>query len=132
MVIIKGIRLLTLKEYENIPQGSICVVKDWWMLDDKSIENDDMWLRVVDEKGDTFVDGWCAAAYMGVRPVLEIKYTDLKKGDNFSFAGREWDLFTENLALCREIIAHVPAADVNAYFLQDFYEYWKRQIIICE
>lgn len=122
-VLIKGITLLSIEEYEAARDMIPMAKDDWWL---RSPGGYDYWTAYVYGNGSVLDYGYGVNNNaLGVRPALDLELGDLRIGDTFELAGYMWTVINGNMALCNDIIARhcfredYEASDVNDYEASD-------------
>lgn len=101
---ITGATLLTIEEVEKLPKETLAIGRWWWL---RSPGYNNGYAAGVDPDGSINYNG-CIVFLDGgfIRPVLVInlKYPDLAIGDRFQFWNKEFEITSEDRALCTESV----------------------------
>ena len=128
---ILDITLLSIKEAKKLPREMREAECSWWLRSPGNIAYKAAFVYggIVDGNGHYVANDF------GVRPVLKLKSSPFKKGNSFSYKGYQWDMITDNTALCQSIVGKSPfrkdwrAADANNYEASDIKkwleDWWK-------
>ena len=133
-VLIKGITLLSIEEYEATRDMIPMVKDDWWL---RSLSDDASFAMSVGGGGEVYHRLGTGVLFgLGVRPVLNLELGDLRIGDVFELAGYMWTVINGNMALCNDIIGECcfrddwKAKDANDYEKSDikkWLENWAKE-----
>lgn len=94
--IVTGIGLLPLEELRYVPRR-LRSHRDWWLSSEPEVCRLNAAYVYRDGRINSIRDD---NSYAAVRPALELKSSNLKIGDRFEFGDTEFEVVSDNLALC--------------------------------
>lgn len=117
------VTLLSIEEAIKIPKEIQKAECSWWLRSPGI--SDRLVAFVFGDYGYVYAFGSNIGLELGVRPALKLKSSHLKSGDSFSYRGYDWDMITDDMALCKTIVGECAfredcgAADANEYESSD-------------
>lgn len=96
------VTLLSVEEAGELPKEMLKSDHSWWLRSPGYLAFE---VALVDgDCGDVIDDGGLVDEELGVRPALKLNLKSLKRGISFFYKGYEWEMISDDTALCKSIV----------------------------